>query len=341
MADVHDMIIIGGGAHSTPRPDLVPYSVEEYRAMWMDRVLGGLDNGFDKNHRALIYVQGPDQWRLEKDWPILDTKTAKLHLRSTQSGSIVSLNDGSLLSGGPAVDDPSVSINYSPMTGPFLSTRRSSGAGTFKGDQRADEANVLTWTTQPLEVATEVTGRGKLTFWAEVGGTDADFVVQITDVAPDGTSTQVTVGYLNASHAHDRSAPTLPEPGIVQKYEMEIWPTSYVFQAGHRIRLDLDGGPKSIELFSQAVGRANTIVWNGPSGVFEFDKFAGSTKAMAAAIAEATKRGATTVVGGGDTATAAKKFKVADQVTHCSTGGGASLEFLEGKALPGVVFLET
>jgi phosphoglycerate kinase len=95
-----------------------------------------------------------------------------------------------------------------------------------------------------------------------------------------------------------------------------------------------------MDLFAQVIGRARTIVWNGPSGVFEFEKFAGSTKAMAAAIATATARGATTVVGGGDTATAAKKFKVADKVTHCSTGGGASLEFLEGKVLPGVAFLE-
>ncbi|WP_414663217.1 phosphoglycerate kinase [Horticoccus sp. 23ND18S-11] len=105
--------------------------------------------------------------------------------------------------------------------------------------------------------------------------------------------------------------------------------------------MGLDGGPKSIELYQQAIGRAKTVVWNGPSGVFEFEKFAGSTKAMADAIAKATASGATTVVGGGDTATAAKKFKVADKVTHCSTGGGASLEFLEGKALPGVVFLES
>jgi phosphoglycerate kinase len=75
--------------------------------------------------------------------------------------------------------------------------------------------------------------------------------------------------------------------------------------------------------------------------VFEFDKFAGASKAMADAIAEATANGATTIVGGGDTATAAKKFGVADKVTHCSTGGGASLEFLEGKSLPGVVFLES
>jgi len=104
--------------------------------------------------------------------------------------------------------------------------------------------------------------------------------------------------------------------------------------------MGLDGGPRSSELFVQAIGRAKTIVWNGPSGVFEFEKFAGSTKAMADAIARATTAGATTVVGGGDTATAAKKFKVADKVTHCSTGGGASLEFLEGKVLPGVAFLE-
>jgi phosphoglycerate kinase len=102
----------------------------------------------------------------------------------------------------------------------------------------------------------------------------------------------------------------------------------------------LDAGPQSIALYRAAILGAKTIIWNGPPGVFEFNKFSGATKAMAEAIAEATKRGATTVVGGGDTATAAKKFKIADKVTHCSTGGGASLEFLEGKVLPGVAFLE-
>jgi phosphoglycerate kinase len=105
--------------------------------------------------------------------------------------------------------------------------------------------------------------------------------------------------------------------------------------------MGLDAGPKSIELFRASILRSKTIVWNGPAGVFEFDKFAAGTKAQADAIAEATKNGATTVIGGGDTATAAKKFKVVDKVTHCSTGGGASLELLEGKILPGVAFLES
>jgi phosphoglycerate kinase len=103
----------------------------------------------------------------------------------------------------------------------------------------------------------------------------------------------------------------------------------------------MDAGPRSIALYRDAILSSRTIVWNGPAGVFEFEAFAGATRAMAEAIAEATAKGATTVVGGGDTATAAKKFKVAGKVSHCSTGGGASLEFLEGKVLPGVAFLES
>ena len=101
----------------------------------------------------------------------------------------------------------------------------------------------------------------------------------------------------------------------------------------------LDSGPASRALFAEVIARARTIVWNGPPGVFEFDAFSGSTKAMSEAIAAATAGGAISVVGGGDTATAAKKFGVIDKVTHASTGGGASLELLEGKALPGVTAL--
>ena len=101
----------------------------------------------------------------------------------------------------------------------------------------------------------------------------------------------------------------------------------------------LDSGPESRLLFAEVIKRAKTIIWNGPPGVFEFDAFSGSTRAMAQAIAAVTALGAITVVGGGDTATAAKKFGVINQVTHASTGGGASLELLEGKLLPGVTAL--
>jgi phosphoglycerate kinase len=102
----------------------------------------------------------------------------------------------------------------------------------------------------------------------------------------------------------------------------------------------LDIGPKSRVLFSDVIAKSKTIIWNGPTGVFEFDKFAEGTKSMANAVAAATAAGAITVIGGGDTATAAKKFDVIDKVTHASTGGGASLELLEGKILPGVASLD-
>jgi len=116
-------------------------------------------------------------------------------------------------------------------------------------------------------------------------------------------------------------------------------PTANVGYATDRIEPGtegLDGGPKTRERFAKIITSSKTIIWNGPPGVFEFEAFSEGTQSMAKAMAEATEAGATTVVGGGDTATAAKKFGVADKVTHCSTGGGASLEFLEGKELPGV-----
>jgi len=101
----------------------------------------------------------------------------------------------------------------------------------------------------------------------------------------------------------------------------------------------LDCGPETISASAAVFARARTIIWNGPLGVFEFDKFATGTRAAMNAMVAATKSGAVTVIGGGDTATAAAKWKTEDLVTHCSTGGGASLELLEGKVLPGIAAL--
>lgn len=104
--------------------------------------------------------------------------------------------------------------------------------------------------------------------------------------------------------------------------------------------MGLDIGPDSVKFFQEALADCRSVIWNGPMGVFEFDKFAVGTEAIAHTMAELTKKGATTIIGGGDSVAAVEKVGVADQMSHISTGGGASLELLEGKILPGIAALD-
>jgi 3-phosphoglycerate kinase len=105
--------------------------------------------------------------------------------------------------------------------------------------------------------------------------------------------------------------------------------------------MGLDVGPKTVARYKEVLAKAKTIVWNGPVGVFEFDAFAKGTEEVARLVAEATGRGAVTVVGGGDSVAAVNKFNLASKMSHVSTGGGASLELLEGKKLPGIEVCRT
>ncbi|KAF2862758.1 phosphoglycerate kinase [Piedraia hortae CBS 480.64] len=105
--------------------------------------------------------------------------------------------------------------------------------------------------------------------------------------------------------------------------------------------MGLDCGEKSIKLYKEAIDKAKTILWNGPPGVFEMDAFAKGTKATMDAVVEAAQKGKIVIIGGGDTATVAAKYGVEDKLSHVSTGGGASLELLEGKELPGVTALSS
>lgn len=103
--------------------------------------------------------------------------------------------------------------------------------------------------------------------------------------------------------------------------------------------MGLDIGPDSVKVFQEALADCKTVIWNGPMGVFEFDQFAKGTEAIARSMADLTAKGASTIIGGGDSVAAVEKVGVADRMSHISTGGGASLELLEGKELPGIAAL--
>merc|ERR1712046_336896 len=103
--------------------------------------------------------------------------------------------------------------------------------------------------------------------------------------------------------------------------------------------MGLDCGPESIKLNAKVIEASKTIIWNGPMGVFEMASFEKGTKALMDSVVKATSSGVITIICGGDTATCCKKYLTEDKVTHCSTGGGASLELLEGKNLPGIAAL--
>nr|MCU0551354.1 phosphoglycerate kinase [Leptolyngbya sp. Prado105] len=104
--------------------------------------------------------------------------------------------------------------------------------------------------------------------------------------------------------------------------------------------MGLDIGPDSVKTFQAALEQCKSVIWNGPMGVFEMDKFAKGTEAIAHTLAELTPKGTSTIIGGGDSVAAVEKVGLADQMSHISTGGGASLELLEGKELPGIAALD-
>ena len=235
-------LLVGPDAHGIGLKSVLPYSQLEYTAMFMDHYLRGIDNGVDKQPAATIFVQGANQWRLEKTWPIPDTKPVTLFLHPEKSGSAGSLNDGALQAAASTKAGAPANLSYTAAAGPFLPTLTSGSDGRYTADQRPFEAKVLTWTTAPLKAPTEVTGYAKIKLFASVVGKDADFVVLLNDVAPDGTSKQVVVGYENASHSRSEAKPTPVPQGEARSYDIKLLPVSYVFAAGHRIRIAIAGG---------------------------------------------------------------------------------------------------
>jgi uncharacterized protein len=213
--------------------------LQELQVQWLDHWLKGADNGVEQAPKVILYVKGVDRWRYETDWPLPDTRPAMLFLQAGHSRTIDSLNDGAMTAQQAA--GSSVTLPYTPGAGPALPVLLSATVGRPAGDQRDSEEKVLTWTSAPLPVATEVTGYPHVSLWASSNTNDGDMVFSLNDVAPDGTSTQVIQGYLNVPHQTSLSDPKPLGPGQAQKIDVDLLPTAYVFQTGHRLRLALAG----------------------------------------------------------------------------------------------------
>jgi putative CocE/NonD family hydrolase len=253
----------------------------ELQLRWLDRWLREEDNGIDAEPPVLIFVQGPDQWRYEHDWPLPDERRIRLYLSGAPSWTVASRNDGTLAAEPPDGQDeasysfdPASSRSPVAVTMPTL-TMVADGLPTIKEtilpagarrehgrlimDKSGYEAQAVTWTSAVLDQPTEITGFPSLVLWASVSRPDADFIAELTDVAPrgDGTwsSTQITRGYLRASAQFSRTGPTELAAGDVCRYEIELQPTSYVVPAGHRLRFAVQGA---------AIDPAIDVSWHGP-----------------------------------------------------------------------------
>jgi predicted acyl esterase len=259
---------------------LEPHQGFELQRMWLDRWLRDDGGDLDELPPVQIYVQGPDRWRFEADWPLPDENRVVLQLSADRSGTSGSRNDGRAAPVADAAASTGV-YEYDPETAanpvavsmprmilgpdapprieePDLPAGASRPHGRLLLDKSGYERAALTWTTDALAHPCEITGYPVLEVRAAVSRPDAAFVVELTDVAPGGsgwTSTQITRGYLQADAAFSRTGPTAIDPGEVHRYRIELSPTSYVVPAGHRLRVVLQGA---------AIDPALDLDWQGP-----------------------------------------------------------------------------
>lgn len=209
----------------------------QMRLPWFDHWLKGIDSGVMDEPPVQIFVMGRNQWRAEADWPLPDTRYANYYLRGGRSGSIDSLNDGTLSPEQPAGSENPDSFLYDPYDP--VPTLGGSTLGIVSGvfDQRPVDARCLTFTSAPLSSELEVTGPVKAVLYGMSSAPDTDWVVRLTDVHPDGYSRPLCDGILRARYRESFEHPRLLDPGKVYRFEVDLWATSNVFLEGHRIRV--------------------------------------------------------------------------------------------------------
>lgn len=254
--------------------DVRPQPGSDLQVAWLDRHLRGEGSTEPTEPPVLIWVQGPDQWRRELDWPLPDELRVKLYVGAGTSATATSLHDGRLeLS--PPTDPGHAEYGYRPgesanpvdvvaapvemqEDGPpirrsyTLPDGLSITNGRVRGDKSAYEQQAVTWTSEPFVENLEITGRPSVSLWVTASNDEAVVVAELMHVAPDGetwTSSQITRGFGRVSTDID------PNPRRPVRLAINLSPTSYVVPAGHRVRLTVQGAP---------LDPALNVAWQGP-----------------------------------------------------------------------------
>ena len=215
----------------------------ETRLRWFDHWLKGIDNGVDSDKPVKLFTMGINEWREFDEWPPEAATNTPFYLSEGNSGSVNSLNDGVLSAKKPELFGEVFDEYESDPDNPI----RSFGGGHLGDDngprdQRGYEDGVLTYTTEVLDQPLDVTGPVKAIVYASSSALDTDWVVRVTDVHPDGTSMLICDGILRARFHESFENPTTLVPHMPTKFEVDLWATSHVFKAGHRLRVAVTSG---------------------------------------------------------------------------------------------------
>ncbi|HEY1927203.1 MAG TPA: CocE/NonD family hydrolase [Caulobacteraceae bacterium] len=220
--------------------------VNELMLAWFDHFLKGEDNGVDGGPRVDYFVMGENRWHVAHEWPIAGTRLEAWRLASGGHAASV-MGDGSLVAPGGeraknAASDTYVydPANPVPSVGGHSCCSPASGPqGQYDQSSVEQRPDILVFSSAPLTQPLEITGPIKVVLFANSSATDTDFTAKLVDVFPDGSAVNLNNGIIRASYRESRTHPTPITPGEVYRYEIKVWPTSNLFRAGHRIRLEI------------------------------------------------------------------------------------------------------
>ena len=223
--------------------DAMALGLDDMHLRWYEYWLKGIDNGIMNEPPVKIFVMGDDVWRDEQEWPLARAQNTKYFLRSGGKANTKD-GDGALSTNGPVEEAPDVYL-YNPADpvptsgGALCCNPYFARNGAFDQNEIESRPDVLVYSTPPLEREVEVTGPITVTLWAATSAPDTDFTAKLVDVCEDGCARNLTDGIIRARYRNSMSEPTPVTPGEATCYEIDLWATSNVFQAGHRIRVEI------------------------------------------------------------------------------------------------------